>query len=224
MRLFALFVVTTALALGGADAKKETSKKKEVKKEKTAEVQNPVVEMVTNKGTVHIELDQKKAPVTVKNFLSYVNEKYYDGTVFHRVISSFMIQGGGFEVSGKTLKQKETKDPIKLESQNGLSNKTGTIAMARTGDPNSATSQFFINVKDNGMLDHPKPDGHGYAVFGKVIKGMDVVNKIKGVGTGVKTVKAKGRDGKLSDAPFRDVPTNNVVIKSIRVMQPKKAS
>src|SRR5262249_38755485 len=146
----------------------------------------PVVVMETSLGTVKIELDQDKAPISVKNFLQYVDDKYYDGTVFHRVIGDFMIQGGGFEplkgvedVDGFQAKQKKTRDPIKNESGNGLSNTRGTIAMARTNQLDSATSQFYINVVDNAdKLDAPK-----YCVFGKVIDGIDVVDKIKQVKT-----------------------------------------
>jgi len=167
---------------------------------------NPVVVMETNKGTIKIELFADKSPITVKNFLSYVDDKFYDNTIFHRVISDFMIQGGGFE-SG--LKEKEkTKPPIKNESANGVANERGTIAMARTNDPDSATAQFFINVKNNPPLDR-RP---GYAVFGKVIEGMDVVDKIKDVPTTRKVATVQGGQ----KAPFQDVPEEEVVIKSIR--------
>ena len=159
-----------------------------------------------------------KAPVTVKNFLGYVDDKFYDDTIFHRVMGKenskddFMIQGGGF---AKDRTEKKTKDPIKNEAGNGLSNKRGTIAMARTDDPDSATAQFFINVKDNDFLD--KSDrGAGYAVFGKVIEGMDVVDKIKAVKTGKKEFTTRG--GK---ANFSNVPEEDVVIKSVRVEKPK---
>jgi peptidyl-prolyl cis-trans isomerase A (cyclophilin A) len=210
-----LWLVGLAFFFSSALCGKDNSKTKTAETAEAAA--SPVVVMSTSLGDVEIELNEKKAPVTVKNFLSYVEDKYYDGTVFHRVISTFMIQGGGFELKDKNIVQKKTKDPITNEGKNGLKNNTGTIAMARTGDPNSATSQFFINVKDNASLDYPKPDGHGYAVFGKVVSGMDVVNKIKDVKTGVKTVQARGPDGKVRDAPFRDVPETDVVIKSIRV-------
>ena len=138
----------------------------------TAFAKNPVVVMDTNMGSIEIELDEAKAPVTVKNFLAYVDAKFYNGTIFHRVINNFMIQGGGFD---EKMKEKTTKAPIKNEAANGLRNDTGTIAMARTADPNSATAQFFINVNDNSSLNYPSPDGHGYAVFGKVTSGMHVV-------------------------------------------------
>jgi len=139
---------------------------------------NTVVVLETSKGNIEIELYADKAPVTVNNFLMYVNEHFYDGTVFHRVMDGFMIQGGGFTPEGV---ERYTRDPIPLESQNGLHNGIGYVAMARTEDPNSATSQFFINVADNSMLDYSGPDNPGYAVFGKVISGMDVVNTIKSV-------------------------------------------
>ncbi len=161
---------------------------------------NPVVVMETNMGTVEIELNQEKAPVSVKNFLSYVDSKFYDNTIFHRVINGFMIQGGGFE---EGMKEKKTKSPIINEGQNGLKNDTGTLAMARTNDPNSATSQFFINVNNNDSLNYPQPDGHGYAVFGKVINGMHVVERIKTVKTG--SLNGHG-----------DVPMDVVTIKSIK--------
>jgi peptidyl-prolyl cis-trans isomerase B (cyclophilin B) len=165
---------------------------------------NPVVVIDTSKGTIKVELYQDKAPITVKNFLQYVDDKHYDGTIFHRVISDFMIQGGGFEPG---LKEKKSNDPIKNESSNGLSNERGTIAMARTGEPDSATAQFYINVKDNPNLDKAKArDKVGYCVFGKVIEGMDIVDKIKEV----KTHSAKGMD---------DVPVDDVTIKSVRVVK-----
>ena len=163
---------------------------------------NPIVIMETNKGTVKIELYEDKAPVTVKNFLSYVEDKHYDGLVFHRVIKDFMIQGGGFEPG---MKEKKTKPAIINESINQISNTKGTLAMARTSDPNSATSQFFINLKDNTFLDRAKAkDKVGYCVFGRVIDGMDIVEKIATAETGNKN-------------GFDDVPTEDIVIKSIKL-------
>jgi len=164
--------------------------------------ENPTILMETSLGNIKIELDQAKAPITVKNFLSYVDEKFYDGTIFHRVISNFMIQGGGFTPD---MQQKRVKAPIKNEAGNGLKNMTGTLAMARTNVVDSATAQFFINVVDNDFLDHQNTtsQGFGYAVFGKVIQGMDVVEKIKAV----KTVSKMG---------FSDVPAEAVVIKSVK--------
>ena len=145
---------------------------------------NPQVELhIANYGVITLELDADKAPKSVENFLSYVNKGHYNNTIFHRVIPGFMVQGGGFEPG---MKQKNSDAPIQNEANNGLKNDTYTIAMARTGNPNSATAQFFINVKDNAMLNAPQPDGHGYAVFGKVVSGTEVVDKIKAVATGNK--------------------------------------
>jgi peptidyl-prolyl cis-trans isomerase A (cyclophilin A) len=143
----------------------------------------PRVKLATSAGDIVIELDPAKAPKTVDNFLQYVKDKHYDGTVFHRVIDGFMIQGGGFTAD---MQQKPTRSPIPLEAANGLKNDKYTIAMARTGNPNSATSQFFINVKNNDSLNAPNPDGYGYAVFGKVVSGTEVVDKIRAVPTGIK--------------------------------------
>lgn len=173
--------------------------------EATAADKNPVVLMETSLGDIKIELDQAKAPISTKNFLSYADDKFYDGTIFHRVIGNFMIQGGGFTAD---MHQKPAKDQIKNEAGNGLSNKRGTLAMARTNVVDSASSQFFINVVDNNFLDHQdnSPQGFGYAVFGKVIEGMDVVDKIKAVKTGTK-------------AGFQDVPVEIVVIKSVKRIQ-----
>ena len=140
------------------------------------------VKLATSEGEIVVELDRAKAPKTVDNFLGYVKSGHYDGTIFHRVIPNFMIQAGGMD---KAMNEKPTKAPIPLESRNGLKNERGAIAMARTGDPNSATAQFFINVKDNPFLDQPTSrDGNGYAVFGKVVSGMEVVDKIRMVPTG----------------------------------------
>ncbi len=141
------------------------------------------VKLATSAGDIVIELDAAKAPKTVENFLQYVKDKHYDGTVFHRVIDGFMIQGGGFTAD---MQQKPTRAPIALEASNGLKNDKYTVAMARTGNPNSAISQFFINVKNNDSLNAPNPDGYGYTVFGKVVAGTDVVDKIRAVQTGNK--------------------------------------
>jgi cyclophilin family peptidyl-prolyl cis-trans isomerase len=169
----------------------------------SADEKNPVVVMDTSFGPIKIELLQDKAPITVKNFLQYMDDKHYDGTTFHRVMSTFMIQGGGFEPG---LKEKETKHPpIKNESFNGLSNNRGTIAMARLPAPDSATCQFFINVVDNARLDKANfQDGVGYCVFGKVIDGMDVVDKIKSV------------EVMSVNAAHTHVPKQDVIIKSVR--------
>jgi cyclophilin family peptidyl-prolyl cis-trans isomerase len=173
----------------------------------------PKVVISTSEGEITLELNEEKAPKTVANFLSYVKNGFFDSTVFHRVIKGFMIQGGGFalEESGE-IKQKPTKAPVENEAKNGLKNAKGTIAMARTSDPHSATAQFFINHGDNSNLDYPSFDGWGYAVFGNVTEGMDVVEKIANTSTGMKTLTTKG--GK---APMKDVPEKNIVIKSIKV-------
>lgn len=142
---------------------------------------NPRVKFATTQGEFVVELDPAKAPKTVENFLQYVNDKHYEGTVFHRVIDGFMIQGGGFTAG---MQQKPTRAAIPLEAKNGLKNDRYTIAMARTGNPNSATSQFYINVANNDMLNAPNPDGHGYAVFGKVVQGQAIIDKIRAVPTG----------------------------------------
>lgn len=157
-----------------------------------------MVKLTTNFGDITIELDAEKAPITVKNFLDYVEKGFYDGVIFHRVINGFMIQGGGFD---SDMRQKSTDAPIKNEANNGLSNDKYTIAMARTAIPDSATAQFFINVADNDFLNHtsPTPNGWGYCVFGKVVSGMDVVDKIKAVKT-------------TSKAGHQDVPVEPVII------------
>lgn len=155
----------------------------------------------TNYGDIEIELDHENAPVSAKNFADYANSGFYDGTIFHRVIDGFMVQGGGFD---ENMQQKSGNDPIENEANNGLKNETGTLAMARTMDPHSASSQFFINVADNGFLNHTAEtsQGWGYAVFGRVTNGMDVVNKIKTVKTG-------------SSAGHQDVPIDAVVVETI---------
>jgi peptidyl-prolyl cis-trans isomerase A (cyclophilin A) len=158
----------------------------------------PRVKLDTSAGDILVELDQAKAPKTVENFLQYVKDKHYDGTVFHRVIDGFMIQGGGFTPE---MQQKPTRAPIALEASNGLKNDRYTIAMARTGSPNSATSQFFINVKNNDSLNAPNPDGYGYTVFGRVVGGTEVVDKIRAVQTGNK-------------GGMQNVPLDPIIIKS----------
>jgi peptidyl-prolyl cis-trans isomerase B (cyclophilin B) len=161
------------------------------------------VELQTNKGDIRIELDEAKAPESAKNFLAYVNKGHYDGTVFHRVIKGFMVQGGGFEAG---MKQKPTDEPIRNEANNGLKNDRYTIAMARTSDPHSATAQFFINAADNAFLNFKSESssGWGYAVFGKVVAGQDVVDAIEGVKT--------GRKGFHDDVPLEDVVINKAVV------------
>ncbi|WP_322104753.1 peptidylprolyl isomerase [Paraburkholderia sp. J41] len=164
-----------------------------------------MVELHTNHGVIKLELNAEKAPKTVANFLNYVKNGHYDGTVFHRVIDGFMIQGGGFEAG---MKQKPTEAPVENEANNGLKNERGSIAMARTNDPHSASAQFFINVADNDFLNHssPTPQGWGYAVFGKVVDGLDVVDKIKSVKTGSKGF-------------HQDVPVDDVVIEKAIVVE-----
>ena len=187
--------------------------------------QNPTVEIKTNQGTITVELFKDKAPVSVENFLKYVDKKFYDGTVFHRVMSTFMIQGGGFakKDDGKH-EQKEVNAPIKNEADNGLKNDRGTLAMARTNAPDSATSQFFINVVDNAGLNKPRPDGAGYAVFGKVTAGLEVVDKIKAVPVATKPLMARGADGALHESPMQNVPVTDVVIESITLKAAAKAA
>lgn len=163
----------------------------------------PRVALSTSEGRIVLELDPERAPKTVENFLAYVTAGHYDGTVFHRVIADFMIQGGGYDAQ---LKLKPTRPPIPIESRNGLKNVRGTIAMARTSDPNSATSQFFINVVDNARLDYPSFDGHGYTVFGRVVEGMEVVDRIRAVPT-------------AAAGPHQNLPTRTVLIQSASVLK-----
>ncbi|MFC2972366.1 peptidylprolyl isomerase [Azotobacter bryophylli] len=164
-----------------------------------------MIKLHTNHGTITLQLFADKAPETVANFEEYVRSGHYDNTIFHRVIGNFMIQGGGFEPG---MKQKSTRAPIKNEANNGLSNEIGTIAMARTMDPHSASAQFFINVANNSILDHSAPttQGWGYAVFGKVVEGMDVIDKIKNVAT-------------TSRAGHQDVPKDDVIIEKAEIVE-----
>jgi peptidyl-prolyl cis-trans isomerase B (cyclophilin B) len=164
-----------------------------------------MIQMVTNHGTISIELDFEKAPKSAENFQQYVEDDFYAGTIFHRVINGFMIQGGGMT---EDMNQKETRAPIENEADNGLKNLKGTLAMARTMDPHSASSQFFINVSDNDFLNHTSktPQGWGYAVFGKVVEGMDVVEKIKAVATG-------------NNGMHRDVPLETVFIEKCEIVE-----
>lgn len=162
-----------------------------------------MVKIHTNHGAFTLQLDAEKAPGTVRNFLDYVQSGFYENTIFHRVIDGFMIQGGGFEPG---MKEKLTREPIKNEAANGLSNETYTIAMARTSDPHSATAQFFINVKNNGFLDYPGQDGWGYCVFGKVVEGTEVVDAIRKVPTGFR-------------AGYQDVPEKDVIITKAEVLK-----
>lgn len=199
--LLSLVISVGFIPLNGfakTESKKEESKPKETKKMEA----NPVVVMTTNHGPIEVELFQTQAPVTVKNFLRYVDEGFYNGTIFHRVISDFMIQGGGFT---EGMEQKKVHEPIKNEASAELANQRGTLAMARTQIVDSATAQFFINVKDNTFLNHrdKSAGGYGYAVFGKVTNGMDIVDKIKAVPT-------------TSKAGHQDVPVKPVIIESIK--------
>ncbi len=163
---------------------------------------NPQVELKTNQGVIVLELDAEKAPKTVENFLQYVKDGFYNGTIFHRVIDNFMIQGGGFTAE---MKQKDTRAQIPNEAKNGLKNVTGSLAMARTSNPHSASAQFFINLKDNSFLDNPGQDGWGYAVFGKVVQGLDVVQKIGKTATGA-----------------QDVPRSPIIVESAKLLPEKK--
>jgi peptidyl-prolyl cis-trans isomerase A (cyclophilin A) len=163
----------------------------------------PLVQFQTSAGDFVIELNAEKAPKTVENFLQYVNDKHYEGTVFHRVIDGFMVQGGGFTLA---MVQKPTRGPIPLEAANGLRNDRGTIAMARSGNPNSATAQFFVNVVDNPGLNAPQPDGFGYAVFGRVSSGMETIDKIRALPTGNKS-------------GMQNVPLTPITINSVRILK-----
>ena len=171
----------------------------------SAQAQNPQVEMRTSMGVIVLELQPENAPETVKNFLQYVKDGFYNGTIFHRVIADFMVQGGGFTPD---MQQKKTRDPIKHEGGNALRNQVGTIAMARTAEPNSATSQFFINVVDNQMLDFRGPGAQeiGYCVFGRVIKGLDVVNKIRNAPT-------------ASRGGHQNVPVQPIIIEKVTLIE-----
>jgi peptidyl-prolyl cis-trans isomerase A (cyclophilin A) len=162
----------------------------------------PRVKLATSAGDIVLELAPEKAPKTVANFLQYVRDKHYDGTVFHRVIDGFMIQGGGYAAD---FKERPTRPPVPLEARNGLRNERYTVAMARTSDPDSATAQFFINVKDNANLDAPNPDGHGYTVFGKVVSGTEVVDRIRAVRT-------------TSQGRMQNVPVDPITIQSATIV------
>jgi cyclophilin family peptidyl-prolyl cis-trans isomerase len=194
----ALIGFLTSFALGQDPAQKTIEGKKPGK---SAPAKEATVIMSTSLGEIHIELDSKSAPLTVENFLKYVDSKHYDGTIFHRIIGNFMVQGGGFKETDGSFKKQPTSPPIKNESEKTPSNKRGTIAMARTSAPNSATAQFFINVVDNPFLDYPN-NGGGYATFGKVVKGIEVVEKMR-------AVKTSSKNG------MANVPTQTITIKSI---------
>lgn len=206
-------LLAMAVLFGGCAAENDTidsntnkveSKVKTEPEVKTAKSEKKMVKLQTNMGDIVIELDDAAAPVTVKNFLAYVNGGFYDGTIFHRVIRNFMIQGGGFTAD---MSRKQTNPPIVNEGSNGLKNNRGTISMARTNDPHSATSQFFINHKDNASLNYVAGGSPGYAVFGKVVQGMDVVDEIAGVQTTARM-----------DLGMRDIPVKPVIIESAKVV------
>ena len=199
-----LAIIAAGLAGFAASAIAQEAKPAVEPKPETAPAPAPVkITLDTSKGIIEIELDGVKAPVSTANFVSYVKKGHYDGTIFHRVIPGFMVQGGGFTAD---MAQKPVDAPIKNEADNGLKNDRGTIAMARTSNPNSATSQFFINVVDNAGLNRPNPDGFGYAVFGKVTKGLDVVDAIVGVPT-------------TNKGMHQNVPTEPVTIKSAKIAE-----
>ena len=202
-RLLALSFVLTAFALGFNNVLAQSSP--QTKQDNSSMSTSPRVKLSTSAGDIVIELDAANAPKSTENFIAYVRDGFYDNTIFHRVIDGFMIQGGGFEPG---MKQKPTRDPIENEANNGLKNDKYTIAMARTNDPHSATAQFFINVANNDFLNHTAPtsQGWGYAVFGKVVEGENVVDKIRGVKTG--------------NAGFhQNVPTEDVVIDKATVVE-----
>ena len=207
------FLAASAIAGTAAMASQDHPSAHPAQAKPAAEAEYQYVEMETNHGDLVLRLDRKAAPITVENFLAYAKEGAYDGTVFHRVINGFMIQGGGFEPG---LVKRSTKPMIKNEWRNGLKNKRGSISMARLGgQPDSASNQFFINVKDNSQLDRPQRDGAAYAVFGEVVSGMDVVDHIKAVSTG----HAHGANG----GEFDDVPTEDVVIEKVSLITPEQA-
>ena len=199
-----LAIIAAGLAGFAASVNAQEAKPAAESKPETASAPAPVkITLDTSKGAIEIELDTAKAPVSAANFISYVKKGHYDGTIFHRVIPGFMVQGGGFTAD---MNQKAVDAPIKNEADNGLKNDRGTLAMARTSNPNSATSQFFINVVDNGGLNRPNPDGFGYAVFGKVTKGMDVVDAIVSAPSGNK-------------GQHQNVPTEAITIKSAKLAE-----
>lgn len=205
-------ILFTLVLLASCKSKPEIENSRELHSPRPAQETEIIIE--TNMGTIRAQLHEDSAPISVANFLSYVDEEFYDNTIFHRVISNFMIQGGGFELSGTTPKEKKSKTAIKNESKNTHKNTRGTLAMARTQDPHSATNQFFINVQDNPSLDYPNHNG-GYAVFGEVTDGMDIVDLIKEVPThSSPMLNLVGKLYKVGNPT--DVPVKPVVIQSIR--------
>ena len=195
---------TAAPATKAEPAKATAASQPQAKDTKSA---GTIVELKTSEGTLKLELADKEAPLSVANFIAYVNSKFYDGTVFHRVIDGFMIQGGGYTVDGDKLNEKPTKAAVPNEAKNGLKNEKGTVAMARTSNPDSGTSQFYVNLVNNDRLNYPNPDGHGYAVFGRVVEGLDIVEKIGKTRTAI-------RFG------MQDVPVAEVKILSATVVKP----
>lgn len=207
LRLSFILLTAAAMAIATLFAAHAAVADDEKQSAKTTDATEVYVRMTTTKGDVYLELNGEKAPITVKNFVQYVEDEFYDGTIFHRVIENFMIQGGGFTPE---MRQKPTREQIKNEWRNGLKNERGSIAMARTADPDSASAQFFINVRNNHNLDQPISGGAGYAVFGKVIHGMDVVDAIRKVETGV-------RGG------HPNVPLTPIVIERVRIISKEEA-
>ena len=205
-------LLSVVILVNGCNEKtdKAQADKKTVKTERNiVKSQSNVVKLETSMGNIVIELDEQAAPVTVSNFLGYVQAGFYDGTIFHRVIPGFMIQGGGFT---EQMAKKQTRDPIINEAKNGLSNMRGTIAMARTSDPNSATSQFFINHRDNEFLNYINENKPGYAAFGKVIKGMDVVDTIASVKTTTIQITRGGKEVSMDDVPIEPITIQSVKV------------
>lgn len=200
MRLISALLVTLSFVAGPAFAQAQTPAPAQPA---------PIVEIKTSMGSVYAELNQDKAPKTVANFLQYAKDGHYKGTIFHRVIDGFMIQGGGMD---EKMAERKTRSPIDNEAANGLKNEVGTLAMARTNNVHSATAQFFVNLKDNGFLNHREstPEGYGYAVFGRVVKGMDVVERIAKVGTG-------------NSGQHQDVPRTPVIIEAVNLLTPAAA-
>ncbi|MFP6874941.1 MAG: peptidylprolyl isomerase [Verrucomicrobiales bacterium] len=214
--LYVAFTAAIACSCAKGDPKEDADKKAAANapaKTAPTATSNPVVEIITSKGAIQVELNREKAPISVANFLSYVADKHYDGTIFHRVIKDFMIQGGCF-AKGDVPAQKKSKEPIKNEAKtSGLSNMRGTISMARTNSPDSATAQFFINVFDNKNLDPGGFSPDGYAVFGKVIAGMDTVDKIRAVKTGTMKMQTTGGLAPMDDAPLEPVVIESISLK-----------
>jgi len=207
---FCGFLVATVLVFGCS----ETAKTPKAEN-KTAIPTSNIVKLQTSMGNIVIELNRQAAPVTVQNFLGYVNAGFYDGTIFHRVIPGFMIQGGGFTVQ---MAEKKTLDPIINEARNGLSNLRGTVAMARKPHPDSATCQFFINHSDNEFLNYIDESKAGYAVFGKVIEGMDVVDAIAAVKTTIRSATMNDSNGRPIETKLEDVPIEPIIIQSVKVV------